>query len=479
MPSQSHSPPITRCLLVATLFALGFFATISLSNGYVSRSLQKHSPSPTDEPPVPSHEKRLLGLGGILTFLPSDILTPLIPELVSEIPKLLPPPNVLSTQPPDGVPLITGGQASLPLTVLPLPTGAQLGGLVDHLGSLLQGVAPALASGIIATLTNEALGIISSAEAIATDVASLGSQIAHSQVQAPDALSQIGGLIGSLDSKVNDIVGSVASGLSSNIPLPVLQELSQIASSGLENIVKATDGPLSVVGDLIEHNVCGLVTPVDGVLATVAGICGQLPSAVAQLSSELATAPLTNPDVILTGDASAITIFPASSTNSGSPGAITATPTSPAQNSQDQGSLTNPITSGGTGSSSNSAANSAASSPPSGQPPSNGNSATSPLGSQPSPGQPPASASAPGATGEQPPTTIATSPPITGSVQPGGGSSTSQATITGPDGVVTITEYQTTTQPCASDTMQASTGHLDGHRALSWGGLPYNIPGKL
>lgn len=430
MPSQSHSPSIARCLLVATLFALGFLATVSLSDSYASRTLQKHSPSLKEDAPAPSHEKRVLGLGSLFSIIPNlpGIGSSLLAQVTSDINTLLPILNGLSTQAPGGVSLVTGGQAALPLTAQPLPTGVQLGGLADQLGSLLNEAVPIQASSIIAAITKQALGVVSSAEAIATDVASLGNQIASNQVQAPDAVSQIGGLLGSLDSKVNDIVSGVVSDLASDIPLPVLQDLSQIVSSELGGIVKATNGPLSLVGDLIEQNVCGIVTPVDGVLATVAGLCGDIPSAVAQVSSEIATAPLPNPDATLTGDASASTIFPASPTITGGPGTV-ATPTSPTQNSQGQGSLTNPITSNVGGSSSNSVGSGVASSLSGGQPPSNGNSASSPSGSLLSPGQSSAGSSAPEATGGQSPTSVTTSSPMTGSVQPGVGTS-SQATST-------------------------------------------------
>lgn len=432
MPSSSHSPPIARCLLVAALFTLGFLATISLSDRYASRSLQKHAHLPKDDPPAPPHEKRLLGLGGVVGILPSllgnivpgGIASSLIAHVTADINSLLPILNDPSAQSSDGVPLVTGGQAALPLTAQPLPTGAQLGGLADKLGGLLNGIVPVAASSIIAAITEQAHSVVASVEAIATDVASLGNQIGSDQIQAPDALERIGGLLGSLDSKVNDIINGVASDLSSDLPLPVLQDLSQLVSSGLGDIVGAANGPLSLVGDLVEQNVCGVVTPVDGVLATIAGLCGDLPSAIAQVSSEMATAPLTNSDATLTGGASASTIFPSSLAITSGPGTVVTSTPSP-QTSQDQGTLTSPMqisaTPGG------------ASPTPESPLPSvslSGPGSTGGVLSTPPSSSPPANASAPGAPGQQSSTAVTTLPSMASPAQPGTGG-TSPANTTG------------------------------------------------
>lgn len=406
MPFQFRSPPIVRCLLVAIFFALGFLAIVSLSDSYASRSLQKHDPSPKDDQSESPLEKRLLGLGGVMSLVPSllgnvvpgGIVSSLVAQVTADINTLLPILNDPVAQSPDGVPLVTGGQAALPLTAQPLSTGAQLGGLADKLGDLLNGIAPVAAPSIIAEITKQAFSIVASVEAIATDVASLGNQIANKQIQAPDALGEIGGLLGSLDSKVNDIINGVTSDLSSELPAPVLQELNQAISSGLGDIVGAANGPLSLVGDLVEQNVCGAVTLVDGVLATVAGLCGNIPSAIAQVSSEIATASLTNLDATLTGDASASTTSPNSPTVTGGPTTNPPSTSSP-QTPQGQGISTNPITSnsGGGPSSSLVGSGSTSSSPSAQQSPSGASSESSSVsGIQISPGQSPTSLSVQG-----------------------------------------------------------------------------------
>ncbi|KAJ3551700.1 hypothetical protein NPX13_g11300 [Xylaria arbuscula] len=322
MPPQSHSPSIARCLLVATLFTLAFFATVSLSLSFSSQPIQESKPSPKDETPdpEPALEKRLLGLGGVIGLVPSllgnivpgGIVSSLVAQVTADINSLLPILDDSNAQSPDGIPLLTGVQGALSLTAQPLQTAAEIGGLADKLGGILNGIVPLAAPSIISAITAQALGVVASVEAIATDVAALGNQMGSGQIQGSDALGQIGGLLGSLDSKVNDIVNDVTSNLGSDLPLPVLQNIGQAISSGLGDIVGAANGPLSLVGDLIEHDVCGLVTPVDGIVATVAGLCGDIPSAVAQVSSEVATVSLINSDAVLTGDASATTIFPSS-----------------------------------------------------------------------------------------------------------------------------------------------------------------------
>ncbi|KAI0809888.1 hypothetical protein GGR55DRAFT_143850 [Xylaria sp. FL0064] len=459
MPPQSHSPSIARCLLVATLLTLGFLAAVSLSDIYTSDSLQKHGSQPEDDPSAPVLEKRLLGLGGVVGLVPSllgnivpgGIVSSLVAQVTADVNSLLPMLADPSAQSPNGVPLLNGAQATAPLTVQPVQTAAQLGGLADKLGGLLNGIVPVAAPSIIAAITEQALGVVASVEALATDVASLGDKVGSGQMQGSDALGQIGGLLGSLDSKVNDIVNDVTSNIASDISLPVLQDLSQAVSSGLGDIVGAANGPLSLVGDLIEHNICGVVTAVDGIVATVAGICGDMPSAIAQVSSEVASASITNTDAILTGDASASTMVPSSPAITGAP-TTTAASTSLPQSPQGQGTLTNPTTSSTGASGSNPSGNGAASPPSSQQSSSNASSGSSRSGTQTAPGQssagssasgsnsvisptamgplPSTGGSAPGTTSAQPPTTGAASPSMAGSAQPGA-AGTSQATATG------------------------------------------------
>ncbi|KAI8623744.1 hypothetical protein F5Y19DRAFT_348513 [Xylariaceae sp. FL1651] len=469
MPSEPRSPPVARCFAVATLFVLVFLAAVSISNGYTAHSLQKHNPPPEDTRLTPSHEKRLLGLGGLVGVVPSllgniipgGIASSLVAQVTADINSLLPLLNGLGAQSPDGVPLTTGGQAALPLTALPQPTGAQLGGLADKLGDLLNGIVPVAAPSIIAAITEKAHAIVSSAQAIATDVASLANQVGGDQIQAPDALDRIGGLFGSLDSKVNDIINGVTSDLASDLPLPVLQDLGQVISSGLGDIVGVANGPLSLVGDLIEQNVCGIVTPVDGILATVAGLCGNMPSAIAQVSTEVAGISLTNTDATLTGEASASTIFPASPSISGDTIPLVTSMSSP-PNSQGQATSTGQTDSSAP--SPNPSLNSAASSL----------SSTPPLVTQPSPAgggagsgslssstQSPSSQSlagfsTPGSSGGVPPTIM--TPLTSGSslAHPGGGG-TLVTTATEVNGTATVTEYITTTEACTSTLLQTDS----------------------
>ncbi|KAK5630563.1 hypothetical protein RRF57_006278 [Xylaria bambusicola] len=458
MPPQSHSPPITRCLLVATLFTLVFFATVSLSDSFASISYQGSNSSPEGEAPEPALEKRLLGLGGVVGLVPSllgnivpgGIVSSLVAQVTADINSLLPILDEPSAKNPDGMPLLTGAQAALSLTAQPLPTAAQLGGLADKLGGILNGIVPVAAPSIIAAITEQALGVVASVEAIATDVASLGNQIGSGPMQGSDALGQIGGLLGSLDAKVNDIVNGVTSNLGSDLPLSVLQDIGQVISSGLGDIVGAANGPLSLVGDLIEHDVCGAVTTVDGVLATVAGLCGDIPSAVAQVSSELATATLINPDAVLTGDTSAITIFPTSPGITTAP-AITAVSTLPSSNSQDQSIPANPPNGSTGGSGSNLTGNGATPSPSNQSSLSNIGSGPSLSSTQASPAQPSVTSKAPGSSGggsftiasslstfgspspepaSVPNTALTSSPSMAGPAQPGVGG-TSQTTTTG------------------------------------------------
>ncbi|KAI0203519.1 hypothetical protein F4808DRAFT_457792 [Astrocystis sublimbata] len=501
MPSSSHSSPLARCIIVALFFVLGFLATVSLADAHAARPPQEQESPLRDEQPEPALEKRLLGMGGVVGIVPSllgnlvpgGIVSSLVAQVTAEVNTLLPLLDNPSAQLPDGVPLVTGGQAAIPLTAQPIPTGAQLGGLADQLAGLLNSAAPGAASGIIAEITEQAHGVVASVEALATDVVSLGNQISNNQIQAPDALGQIGGLLGSLDSKINDIASGVTSNLAAELPLSVLQNLGQVISSGLGDIVGATDGPLSLVANLVEQNLCGAITDVDGILATVAGLCGDIPSAVAQVSSELATAPLTNQDVTLTGDVSQVTVSPISPTIAGVPPIIpSSTSSPPATQGQGTTGITPTASNSAGGPSLASTENGSTSSPPTQQSTPVASPATSPTNSQIPQPQPSTVASTLGTTGGISPTPTSTlsvvvspisvsvggststplsissptgasmpgatggipSTPVAGSVQPGQ-AGTIVTPTTGLIGYITVTDYYTVFQPCTSGVIPA------------------------
>lgn len=369
--------------MIASVIAIGFLATVSISTRHVSGPVEEQMPPPKDSIIPPPHEKRLLGTVGAINavpnilgdLVPGGIMSSLIPQVTTDSNSPLPLLNGLNSQTQNGTPLVTKGQTATPLTIKPLPTSAQLDSLADKLGVLLNGIVPAVAPSIIAAVTEQALGVISSVEAIATDVVSLDRQVSNDQFQAPDALDQIGGLLGSLETKINDIVDHVTSNLSSDLSLPALENLGQVIRSGLRDIVGDANGPLSLASDLIKHNVCSVITAIDGSPTTVARICGDIPSAFAHAYSELGTGPLTSSDAKLAGDASASDMLPGSPTITGS-SAITTMSMSLSSAPSDQGTSTSPAATDAGDSGSNAAGSSAITSSPEQQLTSDANSQT-------------------------------------------------------------------------------------------------------
>ena len=237
-------------------------------------------------------DKRLFGMGGLpnifppaLSKLKPGLLTSLVGEITNDINNLAPsiiPTNVVP--PIGGLPLLTNLGPDLPLIAPPQPTAGQLGGLANLLGNVLSAAVPAdQANNIIAGITAQAGAVISQAGAAATDVASLANAVAADAVAAPVALGNVETLLEGLDASINSVVQDVAAGgvVSALLPDAVVNDLANALRSGLEDVVAvASGGPVDLVGSLIESNVCGVVTPVDGVVQTVAGLCGAMQSAV-------------------------------------------------------------------------------------------------------------------------------------------------------------------------------------------------------
>ncbi|KAI1492688.1 hypothetical protein F5X96DRAFT_344365 [Biscogniauxia mediterranea] len=329
MPAHSPSPPLARLLLVAILLAFGFLVTVTICKTVTTHPLERRQ-STLENDSLSEHlnttevelardlRKRSLGLGAIPHIIPSAIAN-LIPgvasslanKLTSDINSIAPTVTLPSLLPSDGVPLLTTAQPTLPVVAQPEPTGAEVGDLVDKLGSLLHGLAPTAAASIIAAVSSHADEIASSVQAVAIDVASIANQVAGDQVQAPNALSAVGGLLDTIDSSVRNIVDDVTSNLASELPSPLINDLAQAVSSGLGDIVAVSNGPVSLVGDLIEQNICGITTVVDGVVSTIAGICGDMASAAAVQTVPTidATVPASNTIVSLTAQVPDITVL--------------------------------------------------------------------------------------------------------------------------------------------------------------------------
>ncbi|KAI5921090.1 hypothetical protein F4810DRAFT_384611 [Camillea tinctor] len=350
MPSHSPSPPLARLLLVAILLAFGFLVAVTICKTVTTQTLERRQSSlETDNPyeqlnitkvgSTEDIEKRGLGLGALPNIIPSAIANlpgvanSLIHKLTSDINHVAPTVTLPSIIPSDGVPLLT---TDLPLVAQPEPTGAEIGSLVGELGGLLTGLAPTAAASIIAAVTSHADGIVSSVQAVATDVASIANQVAGDHIQATAALNIVGGLLGTIESSVNDVVNDVTSNLASELPSSLIDDLVQAVSSGLDDIVGVADGPVSLVGDLIEDNVCGITTVVDGVLSTIAGLCGDMSSAAADqtLATPMATVPASNTIVSVTTQTPGDTVMsgqiePTSATTPALPTLPTSTNASP------------------------------------------------------------------------------------------------------------------------------------------------------
>lgn len=207
----------------------------------------------------------------------------------------LPLPTAGLSLPTAGVPLLTNIVPSLPVSApAALPTADAILGLGNKLGDLLGNLIPFAANSIAQAVTSKALGLVSDVQAVATNVAALANQVASDQLPVPDALNAAGDLVGTLNSAVSEIINDVTANITDILPGPVLDSVVSDLKDSLGDVIAIPQGPVDMIGDIIENNVCGLVTAVDGVLQTVAGFCGQMDSAVSEATATVAALPSTD-----------------------------------------------------------------------------------------------------------------------------------------------------------------------------------------
>ncbi|KAJ1327810.1 WSC domain-containing protein [Microdochium nivale] len=233
--------------------------------------------------------------------LPTAILPTLIPTTGLPLPSGGLPPLTAGLPLPSGAPLLSNIAPSLPISAqASLPTADAILGLGNKLGGLLGNLIPFAANSIVQAVTSQAAALLSEVQVVATDVAALANHVSADQLPVLDALDAVGNLVKGLDSVIGGIVQDVTSNITDILPAPVLDQVIADVKGTLGDVVAIADGPIDILGDLIENNVCGLVTAVDGVLQTVAGFCGQMDSAVSAATQTSAPAPNTSGSVSAT-----------------------------------------------------------------------------------------------------------------------------------------------------------------------------------
>ncbi|KAI1384028.1 uncharacterized protein F4822DRAFT_58853 [Hypoxylon trugodes] len=248
------------------------------------------------------HEKRSLGTGDIAHMIPSvishflpDAASSLDAAIVGDLNNLASTMSLPSTEPPGGVPFLVMDQPSLPLTALPEPTRSEIAALANKVDGILADIAPLVAPSFIRKITSDAEAVAQYAETVAADIASVIDRVGAKQLQAPDALNTVQALFDELNLAADDIIQDVTGDASSELPAPVVDELSKALSNALGGIADVTNGPILLVGNLIKDNVCSREIIVDGVTSMIAGLCGGIDSAIAGDDPLTTEASATNP----------------------------------------------------------------------------------------------------------------------------------------------------------------------------------------
>ncbi|KAI6086705.1 hypothetical protein F4821DRAFT_278420 [Hypoxylon rubiginosum] len=479
MVGCSPSPNLARILFFTTIFIFGLLIAVSVwncilyytpddSSTSAETSTLVEQPLPQDGGSQSQYAERGLRPTPFSNLVPAAA-TPMKLDVTVNWNSTRPGIDSSSTEQSETLSW-SKNQPTSPVTVQPAPTSSEIHVLSEKLESFLGGVVPLAASSIVDEATSQAQVLAASAQAIATDIASLADEVKASKLQAPDALKSAEDLLESLDAAVGTIAKDIIP--TSGLPAPVVDELFQAVSSGLGNIVNAPNGPVSLVGDLIKDNICTITIIVDDIPSTVAGLCGDTTSAVAggasasttdspmsnvpassttEASLSLAAATLTSGATVLTSPTIAASISLSFSLSITSPESALQTPVPTPQNSigssggetGSQVSASNEVTSPA-GMSGNTLSNIQSSSTPSVIPASiepgfNSNSESGAGTSD--------SAGSKSAAGE-PNTTAAPSSSFTASAHSGREKS-SIVTTTGTDEIVTVRESITVTEDCA------------------------------
>lgn len=328
MPGCSPSPKLARILFFTTIFIFGLLIAVSVwncvayytpddSSSSAETSTLIEQPLAEDNGTQSLYAERGLGVGSLSHIVPSpisgllpDTATSLWSNITGDLNGLATIMNSSSIGNSEAMSL-SDDQPTLPITLQPEPTSSEVAALAGKLGSLLDGAVPLAAPSIIREATSQAQVLAASVEAIATDIASVAGQVDASQLPAPDALKTAEDLLESLDAAVGSIAKNIMP--TSGLPAPILDDLSKAMSSDLGDIVKVANGPISLVGDLIEDNICEITIIVDDIPSTVAGLCGDMTSAV----DDSASASITESSASNT-QASSTTEVPLSATFSNS-----------------------------------------------------------------------------------------------------------------------------------------------------------------
>ncbi|XXH03025.1 40S ribosomal protein [Hypoxylon texense] len=439
MPGCSPSPNLGRILFFTTIFIFGLLIAVSVwncvtyytpddSSSSTDTSTLIEQPLAQDDEPQSQYAERGVGVGSLSHIFPSPIFVPDVPttwksNATSDSNSIAFITNSSSVE-TSGTLSLSNAQPTLSITVQPEPTSSEIAALAENLGSLLDGAIPLAAPSIIREATSEAQVLAVSVEAIATDIASIAGEVEASQLQAPNALKTAEGLLESLDAEVGSIAKDVTP--TSGFPAPVLDELSKAMTSDLGGIVKVANGPVSLVGNLIEDNICETTIIVGNIPSTVVGLCGDMTSATGgSAPASIVDSPTSNTQSSLTTEVSSSAIFPTTMNDTSETTALASSTPATLASLAGSGS-TLPISSPGSASQTSSPISPSAAGSSSIE--------TDNQGSKP-------------VTGGSYLTTM-TRPPSTASTKPRIGTS-SRVTTTGTDEIVTITESITVTEDCA------------------------------
>lgn len=319
------STNIAKLLLFIIVFFIGLLAAVFVYESSTNDTPEGRSPlkegnaldekSFKDGVPENSLEKRggpdMDALSGIIPGAISDLVpgaaSSLEAKITSDINRMAHTISLPTFDSLRGMPFVSPehSRGSIP-TAQPEPTSSEIAVLEDKLGGMLNGTIPLESSSIIHEATSEAQAVVASVEKLATDIASIASQVGASQLQAPDALESVEVLFENLDSMIASIVQDVVADAASEAEAPLLTGLSTALASDLGNIVDVGNGPVSLVGDLIEDNICGIVTVVNGITSTVVGICGDMASALANDAHTSRVMSASKTEALLTTDASVL-----------------------------------------------------------------------------------------------------------------------------------------------------------------------------
>ncbi|OTA68623.1 hypothetical protein K449DRAFT_429490 [Hypoxylon sp. EC38] len=333
---------IAKLLLIVAFFFSGLFAAVFHASSfaglkYERRSVSTESNISSKQSPIHDVEEEIrqrrrgFGLGTASDIAPSAIesLLGTVASLdtghVSNLNSSVPTMSSSSIKSSGSVPFLITDQPILTLTIQSALTSSESAALTVALEGLLNGIDTLTTSSIVREAASEDKAIAPPIQVIAMGILSAENRVEANDLQALEAQYTVEGMFEGLNSAIDIIIGDITKDAVSDPLTPTSEGSSITMGSSLGNMAEMTDGPVSLVGNSIDNDICEITTVIGGVLSTIAVHCRGMTSGASIMleASESTVFPVPTTSAPVSTAATSLTAVLATASSSGASQAIT------------------------------------------------------------------------------------------------------------------------------------------------------------